>query len=128
MRKLNDLARLVAILALPALVVTVMPLLAAAPGERLAAGAGGGGGGKEIFLAQKCNVCHSIASQSITMTSKSSKAPDLSDIGTGHPSAWLAQWLKKEVAATDGKKHMVTFKGTDAELQTLADWLATLKK
>ena len=128
MRKVTDLAKLVAILALPALAVTVVPTLAAAPGERLAAGDGGGGDGKALFTAQKCNVCHAIASQGIEMTSKTSKAPDLSNAGSLGDAAWMEKWLKKEVAAADGKKHMPTFKGTDAEMKSLAGWLATLKK
>jgi len=86
--------------------------------------------GKEIFTAQKCNTCHSIDSQSIARTSTSDKmkGPDLSDIGKGHDAAWLTKWMKKEVAAEDGKKHMPTFKGTDDELKTLTEWLSTLKK
>ena len=127
MRKVSDLGKLVAILALPALAATGLPLLAAPAGVRLTA-EGGASGGKEIFTAQKCNVCHSIASQSITQTSKSSKAPDLSNVGGTHLAPWIEQWLKKEVANTDGKKHAPSWKGTDAEMKTLAEWLATLKK
>lgn len=127
MRKVKDLAKLAALLLAPAALVAVMPLLAATP----AAAAGEAAKtGKEIFEAQKCNVCHSIDSQSVARTSTSDKmkGPDLSDVGKGHDSAWVSKWLKKEVAAEDGKKHMPTFKGTDDEMKTLSDWLATLKK
>jgi mono/diheme cytochrome c family protein len=116
---MTDLAKLAAILALPALAWTLPASTPAAAADAPT--------GKEVFLAQKCNTCHAIASQSIEMTSKTSKAPDLSNAGA-HDSAFIQQWIKKEVAADDGKKHMPTWKGTDAELKTVADWLATLKK
>jgi mono/diheme cytochrome c family protein len=127
MRKTTDLWKLGALLLAPA-ALAVLPLLAAAPVA--AAGEGAATGGKQIFLAQKCNLCHSIDSQGITRTSKSekTKGPDLSNVGGTHLAPWITQWLKKEVAGTDGKKHVPNWKGTDAELKTLADWLATLKK
>jgi mono/diheme cytochrome c family protein len=85
--------------------------------------------GKAVFMAQKCNMCHGIESQQIARTSKSEsmKGPDLSNVGGAHLAPWIVQFLKKEVAATSGKKHGKEWKGTDAELQQLADWLATLK-
>jgi mono/diheme cytochrome c family protein len=127
MRKLTDLAKLAAILLAPAAFVAVLPIASAAP----AAAAGEAAKtGKDIFLAQKCNVCHSIDSQSVARTSTSDKmkGPDLSNVGGEHLAPWITQWIKKEVAATDGKKHMPAWKGTDDELKKLADWLATLKK
>ena len=125
MRKVKELATPMAgLLAAAALVPGL--LLLTPPAARAA----GEAPGKEIFLAQKCNTCHTIDSQKIARTSTSDKmkGPDLSNVGGEHLAPWIAQWLKKEVAATDGKKHMPTWKGTDAEMKTLTDWLSTLKK
>ena len=86
--------------------------------------------GKQVFLAKKCNICHSIDSQSIARTSKSDKmkGPDLSNVGGTHLAPWIMQFLEREVATSDGKKHGKPWNGTDAELKQLADWLSTLKK
>ena len=85
--------------------------------------------GKKMFLAKKCNTCHSIDSQSIVRISKSekTKGPDLSNVGGTHLAPWIMQFLEREVAASDGKKHAKPWNGTDQELKQLADWLSTLK-
>jgi cytochrome c2 len=86
--------------------------------------------GKTAFTALKCNMCHSIDSQGIARTSKSEKmaGPDLSNVGGAHLAPWIVQFLKKEVANSEGKKHGKEWKGTDEQLKQLSDWLATLKK
>jgi cytochrome c551/c552 len=84
--------------------------------------------GKAIFLAQKCNMCHSVPTAEITKTMKSDKmaAPDLM---TGDmDKEKLVKFLKKEVGNNEGKKHGKEWKGTDAELTTLTDWLIQQKK
>jgi mono/diheme cytochrome c family protein len=90
--------------------------------------------GAKIFMAQKCNTCHSIESQQIAKTAKtvpSSMAknppPDLSNIGADQTLDWITKFLKKEVMLHD-KKHPKSFTGKDEDLKTLAEWLATLKK
>ena len=83
--------------------------------------------GKTIFTDSKCNACHSIESQQITKKMASSKAPDLSDVGSKHDAEWITKWLKKEVTQDD-KKHPGTWNGKDEDLKTLSEWLATLKK
>jgi cytochrome c551/c552 len=84
--------------------------------------------GKEIFLAQKCNTCHSIDSQKVEKTSDKIKAPDLSNAGGMVESAdWLKSFLKKTVKKDD-KAHLREFKGTDEELNTVVSWLVSLKK
>jgi len=79
--------------------------------------------GKEIFLAQKCNLCHAVSSAGIeaTTTNEKLKGPDLStvDLGDG---AWLAAYLKQE-ENHDGKKHKKKFSGSDEELEALIAWL-----
>jgi mono/diheme cytochrome c family protein len=127
MRKLTDLFSLAAILGIPVLLAAfTLPMLAAPQAAQAAADPPG----KVVFMAQKCEMCHSIDSQQIARTTKSEKmaGPDLSNVGGAHLAPWISQYLKKEVANSEGKKHGKDWKGTDEELKQLADWLATLKK
>ena len=131
MRKLTDLFSLAAILGLPVLFAVTLPLLAAPAPVAAAAGADPAGmPGKAVFGDLKCSICHSIDSLAIERKSKSekTKGPDLSTIGSEHDAAWLAKWLRQEVAATDGKKHSKEWKGTPEQLQQVTDFLAALKK
>lgn len=82
--------------------------------------------GKEIFIKAKCNMCHSITSQSIEAKKKSDNTPDLSNIGTKFKADFLKTYLKKE-SEQNGKKHQIAFKGEDADFETLINWLLTLK-
>lgn len=114
-----------AVLLLPAVLTTLVGGAAvAAP----AADAAGADGPAALFIAQKCNLCHSLASHDVERKTKSEKVagPDLSAVGTEHDAAWIARWLKKE-EKIDGKAHSKAFTGTPAELEALAKWLATLK-
>ena len=127
MRKLTDLFSLAAILGVPVLLAAfTLPMLAAPQ----AAQAAGEPPGQTLFMAQKCNTCHSIESLSIARTTKSEKmaGPDLSNVGGTHLAPWITAYLKKEQANAEGKKHGKGWTGSDADLKTLADWLATLKK
>lgn len=85
--------------------------------------------GKDLFIAMKCNMCHSIESQDVEAKTKSEKmkGPDLSNIGSEKDAKFITGWLKKEIEV-DGKTHKGSFKGTDDELKELVDWLGTLKK
>ena len=83
--------------------------------------------GKAIFLGQKCNLCHTIDSQSIAKSSEKMKAPDLSNAsGLVESADWLKSFLKKEVKKDD-KNHQREFKGTPEELDAVVQWLMTLK-
>lgn len=82
--------------------------------------------GKQMFLDNKCNTCHSIESKEIKKTMESSKAPDLSNVGSTRTADWIVQYLQKK-ADIEGKKHMKGWTGKDEDLKKLADWLATLK-
>jgi len=82
---------------------------------------------QKLFVDKKCNTCHSIESAKIEKKMASSKAPDLSDVGSTRNAEWITKWLNKEVEL-NGKKHMPTWSGTPEEQKTLADWLASLKK
>jgi cytochrome c551/c552 len=84
--------------------------------------------GKKLFVDTKCNLCHSIDSQGVTKTSDKIKAPDLSNAGGMVESAdWLKSFLTKKVDK-DGKKHLREWKGTDEDLDTVVQWLVSLKK
>ncbi|MEA2693361.1 MAG: hypothetical protein QOJ16_2748 [Acidobacteriota bacterium] len=85
--------------------------------------------GKAIFLAQKCNVCHSVSAAGIERQVKSEKVagPDLTTATAQHDKAFLTKFLKKE-EMVDGKKHGKEWKGTDPELSALIDWVKEPKK
>jgi mono/diheme cytochrome c family protein len=82
---------------------------------------------KAIFLAQKCNLCHSLTAASIERTMKSSKAPDLSGAGAEHDAAWIEKFITKK-EKLNGKDHQKMFTGNDAELKAIGEWLAGMKK
>lgn len=81
--------------------------------------------GKTVFENAKCTTCHSVTSASIE-GKKKDKSVDLSNAGANHEEAGLKTYLKKE-SEYNGKKHPVTFKGEDAEFETLVTWLLSLK-
>ena len=115
MRKLADLFSFTALIAATVFVAASVPMAAADDP------------GKGVFLAQKCNMCHSVDSQQIAQTSKMAGG-DLSAVGSTRDAAWLTQFLKKEAATAEGKKHSKEWKGTDAELAQLTAWLDKLEK
>lgn len=82
---------------------------------------------KAIFLAQKCNLCHSIAAASIEHTVKSSKAPDLSGVGLERDAAWIQKFITRK-EKLHGKEHQKLFSGSEAELKALSEWLAGMKE
>lgn len=80
--------------------------------------------GKKIFIDNKCNMCHTVTSAGIE--SKKSDATDLSEVGKAATQEFLLKYLKKETKLND-KDHKSSFKGSDADLKILVDWLLTLK-
>ena len=83
--------------------------------------------GKEIFLGQKCNMCHNVPTLAIERTMKSEKmaGPDLVNIKTD--AATLGKELRKQ-ADIKGKKHPKAFTGSDEELGALIAWIQAQKK
>jgi len=83
--------------------------------------------GKAIFLAQKCNMCHSVPTQGIERTMKSEKmaGPDL--VNVKEDAAFLTKFLHKQ-ADLNGKKHGKTFTGSDEELAAVIAWIKAQKK
>lgn len=80
--------------------------------------------GKQIFIENKCNNCHQVTS--LEITSKKDDAVDLSDAGKLGDAALLKSYLLKEEKLND-KNHKLKFKGSEAELNTLVNWLLSLK-
>jgi cytochrome c2 len=84
--------------------------------------------GKAAFLELKCNMCHAVSAAAIEAKVKSEdmKGPDLTGVTKRMDTAQIAPFVKKE-AEHDGKKHKAPWKGTDAQLQAIVDWLGTLE-
>lgn len=103
------------------------PILLALLALTLAPPASGGPDGKAVFLAQKCNLCHSVDAAGIQRTSKSekTKGPDLGGVTKRHDAEWIKRWLAKQ-EEQNGKKHLTTLKGSAEEQAALIGWLKTL--
>lgn len=83
-------------------------------------------GGRKIFIEKKCNACHSV--EVVGLKKKpNQKPPDLSSIGSELNSSFIAAYLRQKETLHD-KKHLAAFKGNDEDLQTLAQWLDSLKE
>ncbi len=84
--------------------------------------------GKTIFLAQKCNLCHTVSAAGIERQTKSEKVagPDLTTATAKHDKAFLEKFLLKQ-ETIDGKKHGKEWKGTTPELDAVIDWLKQSK-
>ncbi|HSF39268.1 MAG TPA: c-type cytochrome [Thermoanaerobaculia bacterium] len=94
-------------------------LLAAVPAT------GAGADGKAIFLAQKCNLCHSIETAGIERTSKAekTKGPDLAGAAKRHDAEWIKKFLTKQ-EQLNGKKHLKEVKSSPEELDALVAWVS----
>jgi mono/diheme cytochrome c family protein len=98
---------------------------AAAP----AAPAAGASDGKAIFLAQKCNLCHSISAAGIDSMVKAPamRGPDLGGVVAEKGAAWATSFLKHQVNL-DGKPHKKEWTASDEDLKALVGWLSEQKK
>ena len=84
--------------------------------------------GKQLFLAQKCNLCHSVSAAGIEATTKSEKmkGPDL--VGEAKRDAKLLNAYLRKTADINGKKHVKQFTGSDEEIGALIAWLQKQEK
>jgi hypothetical protein len=80
--------------------------------------------GKQIFIDSKCNNCHAVTSNEIT--SKKDDAVDLSNASSAGDAQLIKSYLLKEAKIND-KDHKVKFNDSEAELNSLSEWLASLK-
>jgi cytochrome c551/c552 len=102
----------------------LLGMVVSAPGAAFAADA------KELFVSSKCVKCHSIDSQGVAAQPKEGEEEeieDLSKVGAERTAEWIQKFLRKQ-EAIEGKKHKQKFRGSDADLETLATWLASLGK
>lgn len=85
--------------------------------------------GKQIFLAQKCNLCHAVSSAGIAATTKSEKlkGPDLTGEAPKLDAKLLNDYLRKKTEI-NGKKHSKEFTGSDEEIGALIAWLQKQEK
>jgi mono/diheme cytochrome c family protein len=85
--------------------------------------------GKQIFLAQKCNLCHGVSSAGIAATVKSEKmkGPDLTGVTPKLDAKLLNEYLRKTAMIHD-KKHGKEFTGSDEEMGALIAWLQKQEK
>jgi mono/diheme cytochrome c family protein len=79
--------------------------------------------GKQIFLREKCSLCHAVGKAGIEATVRSDKmkGPDLSKVADRKP-AVLLDYLRQK-SEIDGEKHNKAFKGSDEELGALVSWM-----
>lgn len=109
--------------------VVMLALLYSGPGAAPAAAQTGKVlDGKQIFLAQKCNLCHSVSPAGIAATTKSDKmkGPDL--VGLSKKDAKLLNGYLRKTADINGKKHVKQFTGSDEEIGALIAWLQKQEK
>jgi mono/diheme cytochrome c family protein len=93
--------------------------------------------GKALFTSNKCNTCHTLTAAGIekkkaeasaedAKEKSDKKAPDLSSVGLERKADWIGKFLMK-TETIKGDKHPRKFRGTDAELKTMATWLEAQK-
>lgn len=89
--------------------------------------AGAESAGNDLFLAQKCNMCHSVEGAGIQAktTSEKMRGPDLTEVTTRQSDEFIGSYLRKETEQ-NGKKHAKAFKGSDEELAALLTWFHQL--
>lgn len=102
----------------------VIPLallvLIAAAGHRASAHDDVAARGRATFMKNGCHGCHAIGSVG------SPVAPNLSHIGRKHGHDYLRQWLR-DPESLRPSAHMPALELTDADIDTLARYLSTLR-
>ncbi len=83
--------------------------------------------GKKVFMDSKCTTCHTVQSQAITMKTTKKNMVDLSSVGTVYQANFIEKFLTKQEKIED-KSHPQAFKGSDEQLEQLAEWLTSLKQ
>ena len=121
MRRMRN--HLLGMLAVVLSVMIFFPSISGAEGETT-----GELDGKTIFLASKCDMCHSIPAAGIEAKVKveSMKGPDLTEAVARLEFDDIAKYVRKQ-AQLEGKDHKKEFKGTDEELAAMVAWLRQLK-
>ena len=76
--------------------------------------------GKRLFTDQGCYGCHTVGKMGTAIAS------DLSRIGLKYPESYLTKWLR-DPSAQKPTAHMPRIQLTEAEIQALAAFLASLR-
>lgn len=108
-----------------AVVLVVLSLVFSVPTASPVAareGSGSADAGKQIFLDQKCDLCHDVSTAGITAKTKSAamKGPDL--VNVADDAATITSYVKQE-SEKDGKKHKKAIKGSDDEIASVVAWI-----
>ena len=84
--------------------------------------------GKTIFLANKCNMCHSVPAVGIEAKVKveKMKGPDITKTAARFNADQLEKYIRKQLPL-EGEDHKTEFKGSDEELAAMVAWLRQLK-
>jgi cytochrome c2 len=99
------------------LLVGLLTVSGAAAQER----GGAADDGRKVFFAQGCHGCHTLGAAGTREI-----GPDLSHIGTRYSEGQLARWLR-DPSAQKPTAHMPRIDLTDAEVRSLAAFLASLR-
>lgn len=110
----------IALLSRPLMVV--LPVAALALLAPLAAHADAHG--KQAFLDARCDRCHGV--DSVGIEAKKPRASDLSHTASEREAGWIRDYLLRKVLLDDDQ-HPVAWKGSDAELDAVVAWLASLE-
>ena len=98
----------------------LVAVLVVSTGSSLAAEESTVAQGKRLFTQQGCYGCHMIDKYGTPI------ATDLSDVGAKYDRAYLTRWLK-DPASQKPTAHMPKIALTEAEVQALAAYLASLR-
>ena len=81
--------------------------------------------GEKIYAVKNCALCHAINGKGGTV-SPIVRGPDLSAVGAQRDTQWLKTFLKHP-KAVNSKAKMMPFRGSEEELELLAEYLGSLK-
>lgn len=81
---------------------------------------------KQIFLGQKCNLCHSVKSAGIEATMKVEKMKG-PDFPVAHVDKAQLKTYLLQTSEMNGKKHPKKFSGSDEQLNAVLDWVTKAK-
>jgi mono/diheme cytochrome c family protein len=80
--------------------------------------------GKQAFLDAQCDRCHGV--DTVGIRAKKPRASDLSHAGAERDAGWIRDYLLRKVLLDDNQ-HPVAWKGSDAQLDAVVAWLASLE-
>jgi cytochrome c5 len=128
-RRANEMTKALTVFGTLVVLALVLSLVWSSPVARPAQSEGSGtasNAGQEIFMAQKCNLCHAVSTVGIEAKTKSEKMKGPDMVGLEIDAATIIPYLKGETEL-NGAKHKKKATCSDDELKTLIDWVAAQK-